>query len=92
MPWLNRKGFQLSGEGIRFAVESGLLAAQKVDEMLNIDDAKAISDGYPTALASADGVWAGLEHSWRFVSLAFNGSPDFFYEHHIAQSNTPFYW
>ena len=82
----------VSGEGIRFAVESGLLAAQAVKQLLIDGDEQALCDGYPAALSAGGGVCQGLEHSLRFVSLAFRGSPEFFYNHHIVQSNLPFYW
>jgi flavin-dependent dehydrogenase len=82
----------VSGEGIRFALASGALAARWVLERLQPGGDGALSEGYLDALRQHCGGSWKLEQVRRFVRLPFLQRPEYFFDRVLKPAEFPFYW
>jgi flavin-dependent dehydrogenase len=72
----------ISGEGIRFALESGALAADVIAEQAG---AAGGADCRAYQSAIHEGIGQYLEHLRRFVQFIFLDAPEFFYQKFILE-------
>lgn len=83
----------VTGEGIRFALQSGLIAAVSICEIINngsIADSQQITcQLYQDRISASTGKW--LDGLHRFASLAFLQAPEYYYRQYIVGTNGEVY-
>jgi len=80
----------VSGEGIRFALQSGKLAANAI--LRNIENATASlsSAGKQYQKSIDESIGVELGNKLKFAALAFQANPDFFYRNFVKKGNTTY--